>query len=231
MPWLLTTALLHAIAASHSKPTMLIWVIFLSLSAFALTLLGTFLVRSGVLTSVHAFAHDPKRGIFILLLLAVFLLPAYGLLVLRSNWLVTLQRKKNNYLLTSRQSLLWLMNMLLTVSVAIILLGILYPLLLDALGLGLLSVGPTYFNQTVVPLFVLLLFVMSWAIYSRYNRRIIAWKEWLTCWLLAMIVSLLFIWVSFSQWSMLAVMVMSVAVCVLFTQIDFIVRQGRYWLL
>ncbi|WP_341677471.1 heme lyase CcmF/NrfE family subunit [Niveibacterium sp. SC-1] len=158
MPWLVGTALIHSLAVTEKRGAFRNWTVLLAIAAFSLSLLGTFLVRSGVLTSVHAFAVDPRRGVLILILLA---------LVIGGSLLVFALRAPSSgaggrFALVSRETLLLGNNVLLVVAAASVLLGTLYPLALDALNLGKLSVGPPYFNSVfvpiVIPIFLLAIF-------------------------------------------------------------------------
>ena len=151
MPWLVGTALIHSLAATEKRGVFKHWTILLSICAFSLSLLGTFLVRSGVLTSVHAFATDPARGVFILSYLVVVIGGSLTLYAMRASGSLT----GSSFKLLSRETFLLANNILLVVAMATILLGTLYPLLLDALDLGKLSVGPPYFNAVFIPLIVL----------------------------------------------------------------------------
>ncbi len=157
MPWLLGTALLHALALSDRRGLFMPWTVLLAILCFSLSLLGTFLVRSGVLTSVHAFAMDPRRGIFILALLLVVVGGSLVLFALRAGALSSAQR----FAPLSRESLLLTHTALLTVAAATVLLGTFYPLLVEALGLGRLSVGPPYFDMVFVPLMAPAVFLMA----------------------------------------------------------------------
>ena len=148
MPWLVGTALIHSLAVTEKRGLLKSWTVLLAILAFALSLLGTFLVRSGVLVSVHAFATDPARGVFILGFLAVVLGTAFGLYAWRAPRLAS----PAPMTLWSREGLLLFNNVFLVVAAAAVLLGTLWPLLADALGLGKLSVGPPYFNAVFVPL-------------------------------------------------------------------------------
>ena len=165
MPWLVATALLHALSATEQRGVLRAWTALLALCAFSLSLLGTFVVRSGVLSSVHAFASDPARGIFILVFLVVVVGGSLSLFALRAGTLGTARRMAP----LSRESLLLAGNLLLSVSAAAVLLGTLYPLLLDALGGGKLSVGPPYFEAVFVPLAAPLLFLMGVGPLSRWG--------------------------------------------------------------
>jgi cytochrome c-type biogenesis protein CcmF len=166
MPWLIGTALLHSLAVVEKRGSFKNWTLLLAISAFSLSLLGTFLVRSGVLTSVHAFATDPARGVFILALLVAVVGGSLALFALRAPTVGLGGR----FGLISRESLLLANNMLLAVACASVLLGTLYPLLIDALGLGKLSVGPPYFNAIFVPLMVPLLFLTGVGSFARWKR-------------------------------------------------------------
>ena len=157
MPWLVGTALIHSLAASEKRGVFKAWTVLLAVLAFSLSLLGTFLVRSGVLTSVHSFAADPTRGLYILLFLGVVVGGSLLLFAVRSNKL----QSTASYELVSRESGLLLNNILLVVACAAVLLGTLYPLFVDALGLGKLSVGEQYFNAVFVPLMLPILFVIG----------------------------------------------------------------------
>ncbi|MBS1213391.1 MAG: cytochrome c-type biosis protein CcmF [Proteobacteria bacterium] len=148
MPWLVATALLHSLAVTEKRGAFKAWTVLLALFAFSLSLLGTFLVRSGVLTSVHAFASDPARGLFILVFLAIVVGGSLLLYALR----VPVVRDNARFDLFSRENLLLVNNILLVTAAASILLGTLYPLVLDALKLGKISVGPPYFTAVFAPL-------------------------------------------------------------------------------
>ena len=148
MPWLVGTALIHSLAASEKRGVFKAWTVLLAVLAFSLSLLGTFLVRSGVLTSVHSFAADPTRGLYILLFLGVVVGGSLLLFAVRAHRL----RSTASWALVSRESGLLLNNVLLVVACAAVLLGTLYPLFLDALDMGKISVGPAYFDAVFVPL-------------------------------------------------------------------------------
>ncbi len=148
MPWLVGTALIHSLAVTEKRGGFKSWTVLLAITAFSLSLLGTFLVRSGVLSSVHAFATDPKRGIFILGFLTVVI---GGSLTLYA-WRAKQVGLGSRFEILSRESLLLTNNVLLVVAAGSVLLGTLYPLFVDALNLGKLSVGPPYFNSVFVPL-------------------------------------------------------------------------------
>ncbi|MFZ6656462.1 heme lyase CcmF/NrfE family subunit [Undibacterium sp. TJN19] len=166
MPWLVGTALLHSLIVNEKRDSFKSWTVLLAILAFSLSLLGTFLVRSGVLTSVHAFASDPSRGLFILVFLAIV---SGGALSLYA-WRAPAIRSNTVFAPVSKETALLLNNVLLLVVAATVLLGTLYPLFLEALQLGRISVGPPYFEATFVPLFLPVLFLMALAPY-------LAWKQ------------------------------------------------------
>ncbi len=148
MPWLVGTALVHSLAATEKRGVFKAWTVLLAVFAFSLSLLGTFLVRSGVLTSVHAFATDPARGIFILIFLLIVIGGSLTLYAIRAPQI----RSNVKFSLFSRDAALLINNVLLVAAAATVLLGTLYPLILDALNLGKLSVGPPYFNSVFLPI-------------------------------------------------------------------------------
>ena len=156
MPWLVATALIHSLMATEKRGSFKAWTVLLAIAAFSLSLLGTFLVRSGVLTSVHAFATDPKRGVFVLLFLALVVGSSLTLFAWRAPR-VTLGGRLE---LVSRESFLLANSVLMVVATAAVLLGTIYPLIIDALNLGKLSVGPPYFNAVFAPLLVPAVFLM-----------------------------------------------------------------------
>ena len=166
MPWLVGTALIHSLAVTEKRGGFRSWTVLLAISAFALSLLGTFLVRSGVLTSVHAFAVDPKRGIFILGLFTVFIGGALVLYVIRTARIGL----GGSFSLLSRESFLLANNVLLAAAAGTVLLGTLYPLAIDALGVGKISVGPPYFETVFVPLMAPALFLMGVGPLARWKR-------------------------------------------------------------
>jgi cytochrome c-type biogenesis protein CcmF len=166
MPWLVGTALIHSLAVTEKRGGFKNWTVLLAISAFSLSLLGTFLVRSGVLTSVHAFAADPKRGVFIL----VFLVLVIGGSLMLFAWRAPKVSRGGAFDVMSRETLLLVNNVLLVVAASSVLLGTLYPLIIDALGLGKLSVGPPYFNAVFVPIMVPLLFLMSIGPLARWKH-------------------------------------------------------------
>lgn len=157
MPWLAGTALIHSLAVTEKRGVFKSWTVLLAITAFSLSLLGTFLVRSGVLSSVHAFATDPARGAFILGFLALVIGGSLLLYALRAPTMLGSAR----FAAFSRESLLLANNVVLVSALGSVLLGTLYPLFLDALGMGKISVGAPYFNAVFVPLMVPVLFLMA----------------------------------------------------------------------
>lgn len=165
MPWLVGTALLHAVLVNEKQQSLIAWTILLAVTAFGLSLIGTFLVRSGVLTSVHAFAVDPKRGLYILLFLAAMISWAFGLYILKSH-----QLWKNKPLFWfSRESSIFINNLILFMMMLVVLLGTLYPLMIDGLGLGKLSVGAPYFNMVMTPMVAILFIFMGLGIHIKWH--------------------------------------------------------------
>jgi cytochrome c-type biogenesis protein CcmF len=156
MPWLVGTALIHSLMVTEKRGSFKAWTVLLAIAAFSLSLLGTFLVRSGVLTSVHAFASDPQRGVFVLIFLAVVVGSSLTLFAWRAP-AVTLGGQMD---VVSRESFLLANSVLLVVATAAVLLGTIYPLIIDALNLGKLSVGPPYFNAVFAPLLVPVVFLI-----------------------------------------------------------------------
>jgi cytochrome c-type biogenesis protein CcmF len=178
IPWLVGTALLHSLAVTEKRGGFKSWTVLLAISAFSLSLLGTFLVRSGVLTSVHAFATDPKRGIFIL----IFLVLVVGSSLVLYAWRAPKSSIGGKFSLTSRETFILLGNVFLVVSAASVLLGTLYPLLIDALHLGKISVGPPYFNSVFVPIMIPLLVLMGvgpWTSWKNSNLISVIKRLWL----------------------------------------------------
>ncbi len=166
MPWLAATALIHSLFIAEKSQAMTRWCVFLALLTFGLSLMGTFLVRSGVLTSVHAFANDPDRGMFILTFTVLLMGGAFLLYALRMPTL----HAKDSFAPLSLESGLLVNNLLLLVLCGTVMLGTLYPLLLQLLTDREIAVGPPYFSATFSPLSVLLLLVVSFAPYLNWQR-------------------------------------------------------------
>lgn len=166
MPWLAGTALLHSAVVMEKREALKIWTILLAIIAFSLSLIGTFLVRSGVLTSVHTFASDPARGVFILAILVVFIGGALGLYA----WRAPSLKAGGLFAPISREGALILNNLLLTAACATVFVGTLYPLALEALTGEKISVGAPFFNATFVPLMAPVLLAMAFG-------PLLAWKR------------------------------------------------------
>jgi cytochrome c-type biogenesis protein CcmF len=166
MPWLVGTALIHSLVVAEKRGSFKNWTVLLAIIAFSLSLLGTFLVRSGVINSVHAFATDPRRGLFIL----VFLVIVIGGSLTLYAWRAPKVGLGGSFNLFSRESALLVNNVLLLVTAATILLGTLYPLFLDALDLGKISVGAPYFEATFVPLMIPVLLLLAIAPYANWKN-------------------------------------------------------------
>lgn len=166
MPWLLGTALLHSTVVMEKRDALKVWTILLSILTFSLSLLGTFIVRSGLLTSVHSFASDPTRGIFILGILVFFIGGSLALFA----WRAPLLKQGGIFAPVSREGALVVNNLFLGASTAAVLIGTLYPLFLEALTGKMISVGAPFFDLTAVPLFIGLLLVLP-------IGQVLAWKR------------------------------------------------------
>ncbi|SFW15727.1 heme lyase CcmF/NrfE family subunit [Nitrosovibrio sp. Nv17] len=166
MPWLVGTALVHSLAVTEKRGSFKSWTVLLAICAFSLSLLGTFLVRSGVLTSVHAFATDPKRGIFIL----GFLVLVVGSSLLLFAWRAPKVGLGGKFDAVSRESMLLANNLLMMVAAGSVLLGTLYPLIMDTLELGKLSVGPPYFEAVFIPLMTPAIFLIGVGPFARWKQ-------------------------------------------------------------
>jgi cytochrome c-type biogenesis protein CcmF len=167
MPWLVGTALIHSLAVTEKRGSFKSWTVLLAITCYSLSLLGTFLVRSGVITSVHSFAADPTRGLFILIMLAVTVGAALTLYA----WRAPKVGLGARFEMLSRETMLLANNVLLVVAMAAVMLGTLYPLILDALGLGKISVGAPYFNAVFVPIMAVLVFFMGVGPLARWKNE------------------------------------------------------------
>jgi cytochrome c-type biogenesis protein CcmF len=214
MPWLVGTALIHSLAVTEKRASFRSWTVLLAIIAFGLSLLGTFLVRSGVLTSVHAFAVDPKRGIFILGLFALFIGGALALYA----WRTSRIGLGGDFAPLSRESLLLANNVLLAAAAGSVFLGTLYPLAIDALGVGKISVGPPYFDTVFVPLMAPALFLMGVGPLARWKRASLPELAVLLRWALAVsIVVGLLLPLAFGQWRALTGLGLGLALWVALT--------------
>ncbi|CAC9436919.1 Cytochrome c heme lyase subunit CcmF [Bathymodiolus heckerae thiotrophic gill symbiont] len=166
MPWLVATALVHSLSVSEKRGAFKHWTVLLAISGFSLSLLGTFLVRSGILTSVHSFAADPARGLFILIFLVIVVGSSLGLYA----WRAHLMRSSHQFAPFSRESGLLINNILLVAAMLSVFLGTLYPLLLDSLGLGKISVRAPYFDVVFVPIMIPAVLVMAVGAFLRWKK-------------------------------------------------------------
>lgn len=166
LPWIAGAALLHISRVTQLRGGFKAWTLLLCIMTFSLSILGTFLVRSGALTSVHSFANDPTRGLFILCLLALYTLPALALYSMRAARF----NHSIQFSLSSREGLMLINNVLFMICLATVLLGTLYPLIIESFGLGFISVGAPYFNALIVPLGLLMAFLMGFAPFARYMK-------------------------------------------------------------
>ncbi len=225
MPWLVGTALMHSLAVTEKRGAFKAWTVLLAIFTFSLSLLGTFLVRSGVLTSVHAFASDPARGVFILIFLGVVV----GSSLLIYSWRASQIRSHVHFDLISRETGLLLNNVFLVVTAVSILLGTLYPLIVDALGLGKISVGPPYFNSVFIPLMTPLAILLGVGPLLRWKRDTFARimpKVWLIA-LISLLVGLLFPLLVMDFYNIGAAFGMVLAVWVLGMTLKSLVDQSR----
>lgn len=209
MPWIVGTALIHSLAVTEKRSLFKSWTILLAIITFSLSLLGTFIVRSGLLTSVHAFASDPARGVFILGFLLVVVggsltLYAFRAPVVKSeigfNWL-------------SRETLLLGNNIILCIAMVTVLFGTLYPMIADAMGWGKISVGPPYFNFFFLPLMGVLCLLMALGPVANWKRTSpkqllnLLWKPWV----LSLVLALIFPWLYGDEYKFSAVVAVFIA--------------------
>ncbi len=166
IPWILGAALIHSLAATEKRKAFTLWTVIIAIFTFCLSVLGTFLVRSGVLTSVHSFAADPSRGQFILFLLAIIALFGFILLLFRAHKI----RQESHLSLVSKESGILFNNIFLSVACFVVLLGTLYPLIVDILQIGKISVGEGYFNQYLVPISLIILAVLGFTPLLRFKE-------------------------------------------------------------
>jgi cytochrome c-type biogenesis protein CcmF len=226
LPWIIATALIHTLSISASRGTFQSWTLLLAILAFALSLLGTFLVRSGVLTSVHAFTSDPARGVFILIFLVVIVGVSLLLYSARSH-LVT---KSKPFKLASKETILLSNNVILVAMMATVLLGTIYPLILDALGLAKLSVGAPYFNTVMLPLTVPLALLMGFGFASRWiedkPQRLLQ-KLWLPA-VAALLVAFIAPLLLLPEFSGLAVLGLLMSAWIAFSALHWLVQKNPH---
>ena len=224
MPWLVGTALIHSLAVTEKRGSFRSWTVLLAIVAFGLSLLGTFLVRSGVLTSVHAFAVDPRRGIFILGLFTLFIGGALALYA----WRTSRIGLGGDFAPVSRESLLLANNVLLTAAAASVFLGTLYPLAIDALGAGKISVGPPYFETVFVPLMAPALFLMGVAPLARWKHASLPELAVLLRWALAVSIAVgLLLPLAFGQWHALTGVGLALALWIAITGLMSLRKRPR----
>ncbi len=225
MPWLAGTALMHSLAVTEKRGAFKAWTVLLAIFTFSLSLLGTFLVRSGVLTSVHAFASDPSRGLFILLFLATVVGSSLALYAARASKV----RSHVRFELVSRETGLLLNNVILVVTTVSILLGTLYPLIIDALGAGKISVGPPYFNSVFIPLTVPLAILIGVGTLARWKRDSFAtiWRKVRVAFVASLVFGLVFPAVAMGHYSVKAGLGMVLAFWVFFTTLKVVKENAR----
>jgi cytochrome c-type biogenesis protein CcmF len=226
MPWLVTTALIHSLVVTEKRGAFKNWTVLLAILAFVLSLMGTFLVRSGILTSVHAFAVDPSRGIFMLEFLAIVIISSLTLYA----WRAPVVGQGGSFNFISRESMLLGNNVLLFVLMATVLLGTLYPLILQVLGIAKISVGPPYFNLVFVPIFCLLLFLMCLAPVCHWQQTRLK-RIWQRVWLsmsLSIVAAILLPWLITKSLSIEVVIGFALALwLILSTLQDLFIRAQR----
>lgn len=215
MPWLIGTALIHSLAATEKRGLFKSWTLLLSIAAFALALLGTFLVRSGVIESVHAFASDPSRGLFILIFLALCVGGALGLYA----WRAPNFKSDVGFAPISRESFILLNNVLLVAATGLILLGTLYPVFLDALDLGKISVGPPYFSVAFLIPMLPLVFLLAPGMHAGWKRAAFGRKKMLLVTLLgaAFVAGVGVFWMAYGLHSVLSTVGIVAALWVAFS--------------
>ena len=225
MPWLVGTALMHSLAVTEKRGAFKAWTVLLSIFAFSLSLLGTFLVRSGVLTSVHAFASDPSRGLFILFFLIAVVGGSLTLYALRASHV----RSYVRFDLVSKETALLLNNVILVVTCASILLGTLYPLLMDALGVGKISVGPPYFNAVFIPLTIPLAVLVGVGTLARWKKDSFSniWPKVRVALVASLVFGVLYPIVVMQQFTWQAALGMTLAFWVFFTSLKAVKEQSR----
>ena len=225
MPWLVGTALMHSLAVTEKRGAFKAWTVLLAIFAFSLSLLGTFLVRSGVLTSVHAFASDPSRGLFILFFLIAVVGGSLTLYALRASKI----RSYVRFDLVSKETALLLNNVILVVTCASILLGTLYPLLMDALGVGKISVGPPYFNAVFIPLTIPLVVLVGVGSLARWKKDSFSniWPKVRVALVASLVFGVLYPIVVMQQFTWQAALGMILAFWVFFSTLKGLKEQSR----
>ncbi len=225
MPWLVGAALIHSLAATEKRGVFKSWTVLLAILSFSLSLLGTFLVRSGVLTSVHAFASDPARGQFVLGLLGITLFCSLTLYAYK----VPQVRGRIHFSLLSKETFLLMNNLLLVVAWVTVMLGTLYPLVLDFLGGAKLSIGPPYFNALFVPLMSILSVMMGFGIVSRWKDNSVDYliKKLRIVAVLAVLVALITPFIAFKEFHIGAFVGLFLFSWILFVSIQDIIDKAK----
>ncbi|MEH6556605.1 MAG: heme lyase CcmF/NrfE family subunit [Oceanicoccus sp.] len=215
MPWLVGTALIHSLAVTEKRGVFKSWTVLLAIFAFSLSLLGTFLVRSGVLTSVHSFATDPERGLFILAFLILVIGASLTLYALRAPTVSS----KSHYELLSREMLLLANNVVFLAAMLTVLFGTLFPLLMDGLGYGKYSVGPPYFNAVFVPLMAVLMVFMGVGPAAHWKKTRLGHlqSKLLVAAAASVLVGIIFPWLYDSEYNIAAALAVCFAAWVIFT--------------
>lgn len=222
MPWFTATALLHSLAATSSTNKLIGWSLFLAIITFSLSMIGTFLVRSGVITSVHSFASDPTRGIYILTIIAILTGLALLLLALRG----TLIKHRENYYFFSRESFISINNILLTVAATVVVVGTIYPIILQVLTNQFISVGAPYYNKLIVPLALMSLVFSTLVLKLKWNvnQKIHALIRPLILIILAIIIAT-GIFKYNHQFLILEFLGMTFSIWLILTTIDYCIRE------
>ncbi|MCF6440413.1 heme lyase CcmF/NrfE family subunit [Pseudoalteromonas luteoviolacea] len=217
MPWLVATALLHSLAVTEKRGVFKSWTVLLAIAAFSLCLLGTFIVRSGIIVSVHAFATDPDRGLYILSFLAVVVGGSLALYAAR----VSQVHSEGRYRFASREVALWLNNIFLVVATLIVLLGTLLPMIHKELGLGSISIGVPFFNQMFAILIVPFALLLGIAPMLRWKQNTLSplAKKWLVNVALSLVATAAWLFSSYEQVSALTFMATVLAVWIVFSTI------------
>ncbi len=225
LPWLIATALLHSLIVSEKRNTFKGWTILLAIITFSLSLIGTFLVRSGVLISVHAFASDPTRGLFLLGYLALIMGGALTLYAFRIKFFYVAPR----FQLLSRETFLLLNSVFLLTAMATILLGTLYPIILDALDSDKISVGEPYFNTVFLPIILPLLILMAIAPYVHWGEHRLAylWKKCGFSLFSSLILGFLIPILLGFQWKLLASIGISIGIWIIISTLQFVLQLWK----
>ena len=224
MPWLVSTALIHSLAVTEKRGAFKNWTVLLAIIAFSLSLLGTFLVRSGVLTSVHAFATDPARGVFIL----AFLGAVVGGSLLLFAWRAPKVGLGSGFEMVSRESFLLVNNVLLVAAGGAVFLGTLYPLFLDALDMGKISVGPPYFEAVFAPIMAIAVFVMGMGPAARWKHAsLMEMTKRLWPWFVASLLLAVLVTLSFGRWTAPIVGGVTLGMWSLLTSVAYLIGRVR----